>query len=455
MSLTSVNYILFLLASVSVFYLVPSRFKSHVIFLASLGFYIFFSPEKLLLLMIYIWIIFILGYEMGRHRKYSGRISFAGIVLSLLFLASFRVLSAIKAGNFAPIGLSYCVLQSISYLRQIRTRKIKALTSPIDLFSYLLFFPKMLAGPVEEPDKFLDSLKNAEYSSKLINRGFPLIAIGLAKKLAVAEILTPVVAIVFDSQSSLSGTATLIGIISYSFVILFDFSGYTDIARGSALLFGIELTENFKNPYLSVGIVSFWKKWHISLTSWLRTYIYFPLGGSRGTKKERYQNILTVFLISGIWHGNSLNYLAWGLYHGVLQIIEISFMTKTGINGKTKKLPLVLRPFAMLLTFILVNIGWVLFRSNNLIDAYSIASALFNPWTDLFTALNVLRLSIFAFVFVICAIIVTTILKAIVSGKKVSLFTSCLVSAVSLLIALLGIVILGSTTASSFIYFDF
>ncbi len=455
MSLTSVNYILFLLASVTIYYLLPTRFKSHVIFLVSIAFYIFISPEKLLMLMAYIWIIYFLGYAIHKFEKISYLLFILGTSLSLAVLASLRLLTAIKIGDFAPLGLSYCVLQSIYYLRQIRLGIITPLASPVNLFAYLLFFPKILAGPVEAPDLFLKRLELAKFSSQDINRGLPLIAIGMAKKLAVAEVLTPVATLAFNVTPELSGLSYLIGIISYSFVILFDFSGYSDIALGSALLFGIELTDNFHNPYLSMGIVDFWKRWHISLTSWLRINVYFPLGGSRVKKGERNFNILTVFILSGVWHGASLNFLAWGIYHSLLQIIEIFLREKSGLHNKKRHIPLLFRPFFILLTFAFVTVGWVLFRAPNLTSAYQILTGVFNPWQGFMPALTELNLSLIALICAIVAILITTILKAIVAKYNLSFVTSGIITAVSLLVAIFGLSLMGSNSANSFIYFNF
>ncbi len=455
MSLTSVNYILFLLASVTLFYLVPARFKSHIIFLVSVTFYLFFSPGKLLILMAYIWVIYILAAVGHKHSKYAVFFTAVGIIGSVALLIFFRAFTALKQGDLTPLGLSYCILQSISYLRQVYSREIPPVESPVDLFAFLLFFPKIMAGPVENPRKFLSDLEVASYSKLNIYKGLPLIAVGIAKKLAVAEVLTPAVSVIFDGPAAHNGLASLLGVIFYSFVILFDFSGYTDIALGSALLFGIPLTENFKNPYLAVGMIDFWKRWHISLTSWLRTNIYFSLGGNRVSRKERYLNVLTIFMISGIWHGTTLSYLVWGMYHGLLQMAELFFLEKTGIKTSGKKAPALIRPLLIIMTFILATIGWVLFRASNLENAFAIIAGIFAPWSSFTLALKSLGITLFALIFAIASIIVTTIFKDILVKKELSLFSSSVISALAILLALAGVILLGSGSSSSFIYFNF
>ena len=455
MSLTSVNYILFLLASVAVFYLIPGKYRPHLIMVLSIVFYMFFSPEKLLILLAFIFVIYFLGLRIGTRKKAAALLCAAGVTMSAAVLVFFRVLSSVKSGDLTPLGLSYCILQSISYLLAVYRGTLAPVTSPVELFNYLLFFPKLMAGPIEEPGQFLERLRNSGFDCRNILRGLPLIAVGMAKKLAVAEVLTPAVTRVFDDMVLSSGSTTVIGIISYSFVILFDFSGYSDMAMGASLLFGIPLTENFRSPYLAVGMVDFWKRWHISLTSWLRNNIYFPLGGSRTSRKERYLNVLTVFMVSGLWHGTTLNYLVWGIYHGLLQTGELMLCDVCGID-RHKKAPLVLRPFLCLITFILSAIGWVFFRSSSLSDAILILSGIFTPWTSFQDTLSSVGLSVTMLIFAAFSIVLTTIFKAIINRRRdMSLLSSCFISAASIILALLGVIIMGQSEASSFIYFNY
>ena len=368
MSLTSLSYVLFLIVCVFLYWLLPAKWRRGILLLASIGFYLYAMPGQLPIMLVYLWLVYILGKQIAKAKKKKARsLLTLGIVLSILYLFFYKyldfTLSLFNGGRgvlslVVPMGISYVTFQCISYLVMVYKRETRALANPAVLFLYALFFPKVTAGPIEAPDKFWKELqKKPNLTWKNTLSASLLIAVGFAKKCAVANLVAPAVNTVFGAPGQADGLSTLIAVILYSVQIYFDFSGYTDIALGSARLFGIQLTENFDHPYAAVSVVDFWRRWHISLTTWLRKYVYFPLGGSRVSTPRRYLNVMITFFVSGLWHGASLTYVVWGLLHGLCQVLEIQFRKFFPEKAKPSRGSLI---FGRIRTLVLVAVGWVL-----------------------------------------------------------------------------------------------
>lgn len=272
-----------------------------------------------------------------------------------------------------PVGISFYTFQTLSYTIDVYNNKIKPSTSLLDLAVYVSFFPQLVAGPIERAARFLPqvmSKRSFDYSSGVT--GIKLIIIGFFKKIVIADSFASSVDIVFSNIDNLSYISLIIGCTLFSFQIYCDFSGYTDIARGLGKLLGFDLMLNFNYPYFSKSISEFWKRWHISLTSWFRDYMYIPLGGSRVSNLLTVRNIFLVFIISGLWHGANLTFLFWGLIHALLYMPTYIFK-RFNINIKNIKftnnsLSRFLNP---LFLFVLITIAWVFFRSENLNDAFN------------------------------------------------------------------------------------
>ena len=279
-----------------------------------------------------------------------------------------------------PIGLSFHTFQAMSYNIEIYRGNQKA-ERHFGIYSlYIMFFPQMVAGPIERPQHMLPQFyEKHNFDPELIYSGLRLILIGLFKKVVLADRLAPIANNVFDSPHSYSGLASIIGILAFSFQIYYDFSGYSDIAIGAARLMGFRLMTNFNMPYYSRSISEFWKQWHISLSTWFRDYVYIPLGGNRVSKVRIYFNLLIVFLVSGLWHGASRMFIIWGLLHYIYYAVSISsvnFRKKiTDVIGLTK-LPAFHRAIKVLFTFSLVSLAWIFFRAQSTRDAWYIISHL-------------------------------------------------------------------------------
>ncbi len=294
----------------------------------------------------------------------------SGIVISTASLIVLKYMPAFTAGRFAddhflthilmPIGFSFYIFQTISYFDGLRTGKIPAVGNILHLVLYLSWFPRFVSGPIERPDNFIKEMRSAaavrfadpERWKTVIH----YVVAGCFMKLVIADRLSIFVDIIFEKYEGFAAPVLLLGILFYAFQIYCDFAGYSYCAVGVSLAFGIRLTDNFKMPYFSANITEFWRRWHISLSSWLRDHIYIPLGGNRHGKARKILNTMIVFLICGAWHGTGLGFIIWGLLHGVYSAAD------TVLRDKGVK---IIREGAAgrILTFIGVCFAWVFFRA--------------------------------------------------------------------------------------------
>ena len=464
MSLTSLSYVLFLIACVFLYWLLPERWRRGVLLLASVGFYLYAMPGQLPIMLAYLWAVYFLGVRIAlRKKKAARRLLIAGIVLSVLYLFFYKylnfTLSAFTGGRavlslVVPMGISYVTFQGIAYLVMVYRREMKALANPALLFLYALFFPKITAGPIEAPDAFLGELRKKPCLTwRNTLSSSVLIAVGFVKKCAAADLIAPAVNAVFAAPGQADGLTTLVVVILYSAQIYFDFSGYTDIALGSARLFGLQLTENFDHPYAATSVVDFWRRWHISLTNWLKKYVYFPLGGSRVPTGRRYLNVLATFLVSGVWHGASLTFVVWGLLHGICQVLEIALGKLFPRKGQPGRAALI---FGRVRTLILVAVGWVFFRADSLGDALRVLRGLFNRWAAPGQALGALGLNAGAWVLFLLTALTAGRVKEYAGSKKLTQRGGVLCCVALALQTLLALALsAGSGAANSFIYFNF
>ena len=279
-----------------------------------------------------------------------------------------------------PVGISFYTFQALSYTIDVYQRKLPATHDPVEFFAYISFFPQLVAGPIERATNLLPQFQQQRHFdyAKAVD-GCRQMLWGFLKKLVIADNCATVVNYYWNSYADLSGlTLFLLGVL-FTFQIYCDFSGYSDIAIGCARLFGFNLMRNFNFPYFSRSIPEFWRSWHISLTSWFRDYIYFPLGGSRCEKWKVIRNVFIVWAISGLWHGANWTFICWGLYHATL----LAIYNLLNINTKYKNvvayghyLPNVKETLQVALTFFLIVIGWIIFRSETMTQAVDYLSAM-------------------------------------------------------------------------------
>jgi len=308
-----------------------------------------------------------------------------------------------------PVGISFYTFQALSYSIDIYRGKIEPTKDIVAFFAFISFFPQLVAGPIERATNLLPQfLKKREFNYDTAVDGMRQILWGLFKKIVVADNCAVYVDQVFSSYQTHSGSTLLLAAIFFTFQIYGDFSGYSDIAIGTAKLFGIKLMRNFNVPYFSRDIAEFWRRWHISLTTWFRDYVYIPLGGSRVSKAKVVRNTFIIFLLSGFWHGANWTFIAWGTYHAILFLPLI-------LTGKNRKytnqiaegrlLPTLKETGQMLLTFVLAVFGWIIFRAESIGQAWEYVCGILNkslfsvPW--IYSATYILPMPFILAVFVL------------------------------------------------------
>ena len=275
-----------------------------------------------------------------------------------------------------PVGISFYTFQTMSYTIDIYKGKLKPTKDFISFASFVSFFPQLVAGPIERASNLLPQiLKKRVFKYEQGVQGLRLILWGMFKKVVIADSLAPVVNDIFGNYQEFGGGTLWLGAIYFAFQIYCDFSGYSDIAIGTSKLFGFELMSNFKFPYFSRNIGEFWRRWHISLSTWFRDYLYIPLGGSQKGKWKSIRNVFIIFVVSGFWHGANWTFIFWGLFHAMLFLPSFIFNTNrkytTSIIAQNTLLPSPKELIQVITTFLLVTIGWVLFRSETIIDAFN------------------------------------------------------------------------------------
>lgn len=362
-------------AVVLVYYLMPDKVKRFWLLVISYLFVVIAMPQAL------VWLIGITGisYLFGKTiSKKKNKLAIIGSICALILLMlcsrsleSLQDIFNLEQGKIlAPIGISFYALQAIAYLVEVYKGNVKDKVFFLDYALYLSFFPKFLSGPIERPEKFLPQIqvrkKLPEY--EVCKHAAFFMLWGYFEKIVVADHAAIVVNMIFKEYTEHTGYVLLCGAILYGIQLYADFDGYCHIALGAAEFLGYNITINFERPYFSRNIGEFWRRWHISLSSWLREYIYFPLGGSRNGKKRTYINLLITFFVSGIWHGTGMKFIFWGMMHGGYQVI--SRMTGKLRDTARQKFKIKTQCFSYhliqsIITFFMVDFAWIFFRADS------------------------------------------------------------------------------------------
>lgn len=328
-----------------------------------------------------IWLIISVSINLGFlgfFKYYNFFIeSFADLIQKLGFTAHYSTLNIIL-----PVGISFYTFHGLSYVFDIYNKKIKPSHNWIEYALFVSFFPLLVAGPIERATHLLPQIeKPRKFNYELAVSGLKQILWGLFKKIVIADNCAKAVNLIFNSYESQSGGTLFLGAILFSFQIYGDFSGYSDIALGSGKLLGIKLIKNFNYPYFSRSIAEFWRRWHISLSSWFKDYLYIPLGGSKGGTIKRIRNTFIIFLVSGFWHGANWTFILWGGLNALFILPSIIFKTNRNnmdIVAKGKILPNFKEFFQIVYTFLLASFAWIFFRSESLSQAFSYINKMFN-----------------------------------------------------------------------------
>ncbi|MCC6597507.1 MAG: MBOAT family protein [Alphaproteobacteria bacterium] len=367
---------LFLLA----YYLTPKRYHSLIILLASYGFYGWWRVDFMALFAGVTLFNYVISLFIIRHDSHSGKIMAIGVIGNLLTLGYFKyfnfgvnslnlLLGHTGAGEITawtvilPIGISFYIFQSISYLIDVHRGDARPADSFMDFAAFISLFPQLIAGPVLRYKDVADQFRDRVHSWGKFNEGAIRFAMGFCKKIFIADTLAPIADTAFALHDP-SFMDSWVGVLAYTAQLYFDFSGYSDMAVGLGLMMGFRFIENFNHPYISRSITEFWRRWHISLSTWLRDYLYIPLGGNRKGKRRTYINLFLTMVLGGLWHGANWTFVLWGAWHGGIMAVERAF-------GAKKDTPYP-KLIALPLTFLMILSGWVLFRATTVSGAFDI-----------------------------------------------------------------------------------
>ena len=306
--------------------------------------------------------------------------------LNLLSSVGYDAQSVWTLQIILPVGISFYTFQTMSYSLDVYFKKLEPTSDFVSFASYVAFFPQLVAGPIERASNLLPQiLQTRSFKDTQGIEGIRLIIWGMFKKVVIADSLAPMVNAIFADYSNQSSGTLVLGAILFAFQIYGDFSGYSDIAIGTAKLFGIELMSNFKFPYFSRDIAEFWRRWHISLSTWFRDYMYIPLGGSKGGKWKSLRNIFAIFIVSGFWHGANWTFIVWGGIHSLMYVPIFLFGTHRKylheIAGQHKWFPSFKELIAILVTFTLVTLAWIFFRGESLAHSFGYIQTMFTNFS--------------------------------------------------------------------------
>ena len=394
MNFNSLQYLIFLPVTVILYFTLPRRLKNPMLLAASYYFYACWQPVYACLMLFSTAATYVCGILIAKKpaRKKTW--------LTLCLVTNLAILFFFKYFNFVfgalgsvlsvdmptlsvllPVGISFYTFQALGYTMDVYRGTIPAEQSFIDYALFVSFFPQLVAGPIERTGNIIPQLKAPHKPSlKNFQSGLTLIIWGMMKKVIIADNMAVMVNTAYNNASAHTGAQLMFATVCFAVQIYCDFSAYSDIARGSSRIIGIELMQNFDCPYGAQSIKDFWRRWHISLSTWFKDYLYFPLGGSRKGKARTLLNLVIVFMVSGLWHGAAFTFVLWGLLHGIYQVLGALLMpVKKKIYSVIPKKNVILQLVRTLFTFVLVCVGWVFFRANTVSDALFIFKQMLTP----------------------------------------------------------------------------
>lgn len=448
-----------------------SRTLQNVLMLAAgLFFYAWGQPDYLWLLLLSILMNYGLGLALSGMRRQPAR----GLVLAAGVLANLGILGYYKYFNFfantinrglgreifgmrqiaLPLGISFFTFQALTYLIDLYRGRYEAQKNLLHLALYFSFFPKLTQGPIEKYRDFEPQIRNRRQSLEKTGAGVRRFIYGLAKKVLIADVLGVCVDRIYGmDMGNVNAVLAWLAILFYSLQLYYDFSGYSDMAVGLGKMFGFDLAENFNYPYIASSITDFWRRWHMSLTSWFREYLYFPLGGSRKGELRTYRNIFIIYMATGLWHGASWDFICWGLFHGCFQVLE-----RMGLGKLLEKTKVVKYVY----TILVLCVGWLFFRVGDMGRSFGYLGRMFLPWKYTGSGYAVRELiSNRAFFMFVCAILGCGLIQRTGQrlAKRVPVLAGWKDSVVELIwcMFLLGccIVMMVSSTYSAFLYMNF
>ena len=461
------------------------KYKNSILLICSLFFYAWGEPLFVFLMLLSIILNFVFGHKIDcfevekSKRKFYFIIAITWNVLLLFVFKYLSFLSTIFVSMIGksdipvleiklPIGISFFTFQIMSYIFDVYYKKVPVQKNIFNLALYVSFFPQLIAGPIVRYETVAAEINDRQETPENITNGIKRFVLGLSKKVLLANYLAVIADLIFDrdfnSIVNFNCLNAWIGAVAYTLQIYFDFSGYSDMAIGLGLIFGFHFEENFNHPYIASSIKDFWRRWHISLSSWFRDYVYIPLGGNRCKKSRAFFNMFIVWLLTGIWHGAAFTFWLWGLYYFVLLVVE-----KMCSLDKCKNISF--RIMMYISTMIFVIIGWVLFRSNNIADALVFIKKMFSfnelSNVSLFDNYYIKNGGMILCIGIICVLPIISFLKQIsfkieqklsdkvILQKAYKKFADILYAVVILAVFTASILVCIKSTYNPFIYFNF
>lgn len=459
----------FLPIVLGVYYLAPNKLKNLILLIASLIFYTWGENKIVIVMLLSAIVDFSCGLLIERGNRKTGLA--ISVFTNLSFLLFFKYFN-FAFDNFnavlgflglhgaiyqnipeiaLPIGISFYTFQTLSYTIDVYRGTVKANHNFINFATYVTMFPQLVAGPIVRYADINKQLESKHISVDDFSIGIERFIVGLAKKVLIANTFATIADSIFALDiATVSTPFVWLGIIAYAFQIYFDFSGYSDMAIGLGRMFGFRFLENFNYPYISKSIKEFWRRWHISLSSWFRDYLYISLGGSRVGKKRLYLNLFIVFFVTGLWHGASWSFVVWGLFHGVFIVVE-----RVGFDRVLERL---WKPFQHIYTLLVVLVGWVFFRAETLPSAIDYLQQMFIPsWGAAATNsyLSLLYINSYTLLFLGLAVVFSTPVYQLFDERTKSVKGAILRVGVLLLLFILSVIYLGAGSYNPFIYFRF
>lgn len=440
------------------YFIAPRKLRNTVLLITSLIFYAWGEPKLVILMICTILSDYIAGLILDKFSACPGKskcVLIVTLTVNIGLLAYFKYanfiidnINAITGGiinpvNIAlPIGISFYTFQALSYVIDVYKQRVTVEKNILNFATYVTLFPQLIAGPIVQYKTVADELSHRQETIPLFAEGVWRFAVGLSKKVILANQIGAIWNEISGSAEAITAGKAWIGAIAFTFQIYFDFSGYSDMAIGLGKMFGFNFLENFNYPYISKSITEFWRRWHISLGTWFKEYVYIPLGGNRRGLLRQILNILIVWALTGLWHGASWNFVIWGLYFGIILVIEKTFLLKF-----LEKIPAV---FSHLYSLILIVFGWVIFECGSGGIAAYIKAMLgigVNLWSN--DTAYILKKSIL--LIAVCAVCSTQVGKRIAARFKDGIWKSAVIA----ILLILSVIFLAGDSYNPFLYFRF
>jgi len=485
MEFNSIAFLLFFPTVVVFYFLFPQKYRWFWLLIVSYFFYMMWSAKFLILIFISTLITYLSGLLMGKYNNKKRLFLVLSLLINLGILFFFKYFnffndslnslysyfnidwSSSRIDVLLPVGISFYTFQALSYSIDVYRNNIEPEKHFGKYALFVSFFPQLVAGPIEKSKDLLPQFNiKHKFDYDRIKEGLILMLWGFFKKVVIADRLAVLVNTVYNSPENHQGVTLVIASVFFAFQIYCDFSSYTDIAIGAAKVMGFNLRKNFDRPYFSKSIPEFWRRWHISLGAWFKEYLYFPLGGNRKGKLRTNLNIMIVFIVSGLWHGASWNFVIWGGLHGIYQVIETTtygYRTKMVERFNIDRTSVGHKFYRIMLTFMLVVFAWVFFRANTLTDSVYIFKNLFvfNFWT-IFDG-SIFNLGLDKNEFIVAVFSLLILLSYEIYERKNNIFKDLNSFNIAIrwsfyLAAIFGIIlfgIYGDYEKSQFIYFQF